>query len=69
MDPDTLAAEDGLVRHQSEERPLVLERLDAVVQSNTSTGNQRWVDQGRGDGLWDICGQKGRKEKGTTIEM
>ena len=31
MDPDTLAAEDGLVRHQSEERPLVLERLDAVV--------------------------------------
>ena len=31
MAPDTSAAKDGLVRHQREERPLILERLDAVV--------------------------------------
>ena len=29
--PDTQAAEDGLVRHQKEGRPLVLERLNAAV--------------------------------------
>ena len=30
MAPDAQAAEDSLVRHQGEERPLPLERLDAI---------------------------------------
>ena len=30
MAPDAQAAEDGLAGHQREERPLVLERLDAA---------------------------------------
>ena len=30
-------AEDGLVGHEREERPLVLEGLDAAVQGNTRT--------------------------------
>ena len=36
-------AEDGLVGHQWEERPLVLRRLDAPVKVNARTGKQEWV--------------------------
>jgi hypothetical protein len=32
MAPATYVAEDGLVRHQWEERPLILGRLDAPLQ-------------------------------------
>ena len=43
MTPAAYVAEDGLVGHQREERPLVLRRLDAPVQGNARTGNQEWV--------------------------
>ena len=67
MAPDTLAAEDDLVGHQREERPLVLERLDAIVYRNTKTGKWGRVDWGRGDGLWDFQG-RGERGRGTTFE-
>jgi hypothetical protein len=38
--PVTYVEEDGLVRHQWEERPLVLGRLDAPVQGNAKVGRQ-----------------------------
>ena len=31
MTPDAYAAEDGLLEHRKEERPLVLRRLDAAM--------------------------------------
>jgi hypothetical protein len=43
-------AEDGLVGHQWEERPLVLWRLYAPVQGNARTRNQEWVGLGAGSG-------------------
>ena len=43
---DTYVAEHGLVGHQKEERPLVLERLDAAVCGNAAgTGKWERVDQ------------------------
>ena len=44
----TQAAEDGLVGHQREERPLVLERLDTSVWGNAGTGKWERVDWGTG---------------------
>jgi hypothetical protein len=39
-------AEDGLVEHQWEERPLVLRRFNAPVQGNVRTGKQSgWVGE------------------------
>jgi hypothetical protein len=43
-------AEDGLVSHQWEERPLVLQRLYAPVQGNARARKQEWVDWGAGPG-------------------
>jgi hypothetical protein len=46
-------AEDGLLSHQWEERPLVLQRLYAPVQGNGRAMKQEWVGwgAGRGEGI------------------
>jgi hypothetical protein len=46
-------AEDGLVSHQWEERPLVLRRLYAPVQGNARARKREWVgwEAGRGEGI------------------
>jgi hypothetical protein len=41
-------AEDGLVGHQWEERPLVLQRSYAPVQRNARARKQEWVGWGAG---------------------
>jgi hypothetical protein len=41
---------DGLVGHQWEERPLVLQRLYALVQGNARARKQEWVGWGAGQG-------------------
>lgn len=42
MAPDTYVAEDGLVRHQWDRRPLVLWKLDAAVWEDTvGVGQER----------------------------
>ena len=43
-------AEDGLVGHQWEERPLVLRRSYAPVQGNARTRKQEWVGWEAGGG-------------------
>jgi hypothetical protein len=43
-------AEEGLLHHQWEERPLVLGRSYAPVQGNTRARKQEWVDWGAGQG-------------------
>jgi hypothetical protein len=43
-------AEDGLVSHQWEERPLVLRRSYAPVQGNASARKWEWVGWGAGQG-------------------
>jgi hypothetical protein len=45
-------AEDGVVCHHWEERPLVLQRLYAPVQGNARARKQEWVDWGAGWG-WE----------------
>ena len=47
-------AEDGLVGHQREERPLVLQRSYAPVQGNARARKWEWV--GWGAGLGDVVG-------------
>jgi hypothetical protein len=41
-------AEDGLVSHQWEDRPLVLRRSYAPVQGNARARKQEWVGWGAG---------------------
>ena len=41
-------AEDALVGHQWEERPLVLQRLYALVQGNARARKREWVGWGAG---------------------
>ena len=40
--PAAYAAEDGLIWYQWEERPLILWRLDALVQGNARALRQEW---------------------------
>jgi hypothetical protein len=49
-------AEDGLVGHQWEVRPLVLRRLYALVQRNARAIKQEWVGwgAGKGEGIGDF---------------
>ena len=49
-------AEDGLVGHQREERPLVLHRSYAPVQGNARARKQEWVGWGArlGEGMGDF---------------
>jgi hypothetical protein len=51
-------AEDGIISHHWEERPLVLQRLYAPIQVNTRTRKQKWVGLTAGWGedirdFWD----------------
>jgi hypothetical protein len=43
-------AEDGLIGHHWEERPLVLQRVYAPVQGNARTRKREWVGRGAGWG-------------------
>jgi hypothetical protein len=47
-------AEDGLVGHHWEERPLVFQRLYAPVQENARARKWKWV--GWGAVLWECVG-------------
>jgi hypothetical protein len=49
-------AEDGLVGHQWEERPLVLQRLYAPVQGEARARRWEWVGRGAGwgEGMGDF---------------
>jgi hypothetical protein len=49
-------AEDGLVGHQWEERPLVLQRSYTPVQGNARARKQEWVGWGAGweEGIGDF---------------
>ena len=55
-------AEDGLVGHQWEERPLVLKRSCAPVQGNARARQRGWVGWGVGVGGY-------RGTLGTALEM
>jgi hypothetical protein len=46
-------AENGLVGHQWEERPLVLQRSYAAVQGNARARKPEWVGWGTGVG-WGV---------------
>ena len=46
-------AEDGLVSHHWEERPLVLQTLYASVQGNARA--KKWEGEGRGGGTFGIA--------------
>jgi hypothetical protein len=59
MSQAAYVAEDGLISHHWEERPLVLQRLYAPIQRNIRARKQEWVDwsAGWGEGIrefWDI---------------
>ena len=49
-------AEDGLVSHHWEERPLALQRLYAPVQVNTRAKKWEWVGRraGQGESIGDF---------------
>ena len=49
-------AEDGLVGHHWEERPLVLRRLYSPVQRNARARKKEWEGwgEGRGEGIRDF---------------
>jgi hypothetical protein len=55
-------AEDGLVGHQWEERPMVLRRSYAPVQGNARARKWEWVGRGAGQG-------EGMGALGITFEM
>ena len=67
MAPASYVAEDGLVLHQWEERPLVLGRLDAPVLGNARAGMQEWVGGWRSILIeevgWDRGFQGGNREQ------
>jgi hypothetical protein len=50
MSPAVYVAEDGLVDHHQEGRPLVLRKLYTPVQWNARARKQEWVGWGAGSG-------------------
>jgi hypothetical protein len=75
MAPAVYVAEDGLVRHQWEERPLVLEVLMPQCRGMPRwRGGSGWVGQhpyrsrGREDGIGSFWGGAGETGKGTNIQ-
>jgi hypothetical protein len=54
-------AEDGLVGHQWEEKPLVFRRLYALVQGNARARKWEWVGWGAGRGGGGYRGLSERK--------
>jgi hypothetical protein len=65
--PVAYVAEDGLIRHQREERPLVLRRLNAM---NAMARRMEWVGEhphrSRGEGDGSV---EGKLIRGITSEM
>jgi hypothetical protein len=68
--PATYVAEDGLIWHQWEGRPLLLKRLHAPACGDAREIRQNWTDGWgstlieagrRGDGM-GVCGGETRKE-------
>jgi hypothetical protein len=58
MSLDAYVAEDGLVSHHWEERPLVLQTLYTPVQGNARAKTWEWMGRGAGSGegiggFWD----------------
>ena len=49
-------AEDGLVRHHWEERPLGQQTLYALVQGNARAKKWEWVGRGLGGRVWGTFG-------------
>ena len=47
MAPATYVAEDGLIWHQWEGRPMVLWRLDAPSKGDARVVRQEWVSEWR----------------------
>jgi hypothetical protein len=62
-------AEDGLVGHQWEERPLVLRRSYAPVQRNARARKQEWVGWGAGGGERDRGFSERKLGQGIAFEM
>jgi len=58
ISPAAYVAEDGLVGHQWEEKPLVLPRLDDPVQRNVRVGGR----EGLGVWIWEHSHR--RRERG-----
>ena len=56
MAPETYAAEDGLVGYQREERPSVLESLNAAVWGNADRKVGECV-------FWDVYQERGQHLK------
>ena len=52
MTSDAQAVEDGLVGYHREERPLVLERVNAAVWGNTRQGSRSGLIGKQGAGSW-----------------
>jgi hypothetical protein len=61
MAPAAYAAEDVLVGHQWEERPLAFRRFYAPVQGNSRARKQEWVGWGAGGGDRGIFVEETRK--------
>jgi len=71
MSPAAFVAEDGLVGHQWDEKPLVLPKLDSPVQGNIKAGRGYGLrggapSQKKGEGGWDR-GLMGKTGKGDNI--
>ena len=65
----TYVAEDGLVSHHWEERPLVLQRLYTPVQGKARARKQEWVGWGAGQGESNRGLSERRLGKGIAFEM
>ena len=63
MAPDTYVAEDGLIWHQWEERPLVLWRFDAPILGDFRVVMQEWVSRWRST----LMEAKRRRERGNLM--
>jgi hypothetical protein len=67
MAPAAYGAENGLVGHQWEKRPLVLRRLDVGECQDREAGVSALVIRGRGDGIRGVL--EGIPGKGITFEI
>lgn len=76
MAPASCVAEDSLIWHQWECRPLVLWKFDAPAQGDARRIRQQWVGEqphrvkgvgAGGEGGWDGQGCGGKTRKGTII--
>jgi len=67
--PATYVAEDGIVQHQREEKPLILRRFISPMYGNARALSLEWVG-GNGSTLIETGGGgMGEGGKGITFEM